>query len=295
MKWQPKPCARRTISAIECSFSMITALLLLLVVSVTGCGTFIAQRMVQAPNTYPNWFASSAPVMLSYDERLLTNSPAQFVDVGPPTARLSYRVFEPADYHLQVVATNWLKRGKEKHQFIFHGQVPPQTNIWTAKPRGTVFLLHGYGLAEFSMAPWAWQLAEEGWRCVLVDLRGHGKSTGKTIYWGLTESRDLSQLLDSLTNQLQWRAPVAVMGESYGAALALRWKTIDPRVGQVVAIAPYAILSNAVLNICHDYAGFLPKAFIRAGLKQLPVVFRQLPEEIKAQPLDQWSRIGEQQ
>ncbi len=232
----------------------------------------MAHRMVQAPNTYPNWFASSAPVLLSFDKGLLTNSPARFADVGPPPARLRYRVFEPANYHLQIVSTNWLKRGKEKHQFIFHGEVPPQTNSWTAKPRGTVFLLHGYGLAEFSMAPWAWRLAGEGWRCVLVDLRGHGKSTGKQIYWGLVESRDMSQLLDSLTNQFQATAPVAVMGESYGAALALRWKTMDPRVARVVAIAPYGVLSNAVMNICHDYAGFLPKAFIRSGLEQLPVV-----------------------
>jgi len=31
-------------------------------------------------------------------------------------------------------------------------------------------------------------------------------------------------------------------------------------------------LSDAVLNICHDYAGFLPKAAIRAGLNRLPAV-----------------------
>jgi pimeloyl-ACP methyl ester carboxylesterase len=133
-------------------------------------------------------------------------------------------------------------------------------------------LLHGYGLAEFSMVPWAWRLAQEGWRCVLVDLRGHGKSTGGKIYYGIIETRDMSQLLDDLTSQDQVAQPVAVIGESYGAALALRWKTADPRVGKVVAIAPYGVLSNAVLNICHDYAGFLPRALIRAGLKQLPVV-----------------------
>jgi PhoPQ-activated pathogenicity-related protein len=32
------------------------------------------------------------------------------------------------------------------------------------------------------------------------------------------------------------------------------------------------VLSNAVLNICHDYASFIPRAIIRAGIKQLPVV-----------------------
>jgi pimeloyl-ACP methyl ester carboxylesterase len=182
---------------------------------------------------------------------------------------LRYRVVEPADYHLKIFPTNWMERGRVQYQFTFRADAP-QTNAWTAAPRGTVVLLHGYGLAEFSMVPWAWRLAGEGWRCVLVDLRGHGKSTGKKIYWGLKESRDMSQLLDVLTQQDQIKPPVAVIGESYGAALALRWKTTDPRVGRVVAIAPYGVLSNAVLNICHDYAPFLPRAIIRSGVKYLP-------------------------
>ena len=53
--------------------------------------------------------------------------------------------------------------------------------------------------------------------------------------------------------------PVAAMGESYGAALALRWKTDEQRVDSVVAIAPYAVLSNAVLNIRHEYAHWFPQ------------------------------------
>jgi pimeloyl-ACP methyl ester carboxylesterase len=249
---------------------LVTGLLLLPVLG-TGCGTFVAHRMIQAPNTYPSWLAPSAPVLLSFDENLLTNSPVRFADVGPPAARLCYRIVEPAEYHLKVSSTNWVKRGEVRYKFIFRTEVP-RTNTWTAAPRGTVILLHGYGLAGFSMVPWALRLAQDGWRCVLVDLRGHGKSTGKKISFGLVESRDMSQLLDVLTNQGQLVPPVAVIGESYGAALALRWKTIDPRVGRVVAIAPYAVLSNAVLNICHDYASFLPRAVIRAGLKQLPAV-----------------------
>jgi pimeloyl-ACP methyl ester carboxylesterase len=245
--------------------------LLLLVGLVTGCGTFVAHRMTQAPNTYPSWLAPAAPVLLAFNESLLTNSPARFVDVGPPSARLHYRVVEPADYRLKISSTNWVERGERRYQFTFQAEVP-RTNAWSATPRGTVFLLHGYGLAEFSMVPWAWCLAQDGWRCVLVDLRGHGKSTGKTIYFGTKESRDMSQLLDALTNRDQFISPVAVIGESYGAALALRWKTTDPRVGKVVAIAPYGVLSNAVMNICHDYASLLPGAVIRSGLKQLPVV-----------------------
>jgi pimeloyl-ACP methyl ester carboxylesterase len=245
--------------------------LLLLTALNTGCGAFVAHRMIQAPNTYPSWLAPSAPVLLSFNENLLTNSPSRFADVGPPAASLHYRVVEPADYHLKIFSTNWTERGEVRYQFTFQAAVPLANN-WTSVPRGTVFLLHGYGLAEFSMVPWAWCLAQEGWRCVLVDLRGHGKSTGGKIYYGIIETRDMSQLLDVLTNQDQLAMPVAVIGESYGAALALRWKTTDPRVDKVVAIAPYGALSNAVLNLCHDYASLLPRVVIRAGLKQLPVV-----------------------
>jgi len=261
------------------AYRLMILLMTLLPALVTGCGSFVAHRMVQAPNSYASWLAPSARVLLSFDPNLLTNSPARFADVGPPAARLRYRVVEPAEYHLKVRSTNWSERGEVRYQFTF-GAKRPQTNVWTAAPRGTVFLLHGYGLAEFSMVPWAWCLAQEGWRCVLVDLRGHGRSTGKEIYYGLKESRDMSQLLDVLMDRNQIAAPVAVMGESYGAALALRWQTTDPRVRTVVAIAPYVVLSNAVMNISHDYAGFLPRFVIRAGLEKLPGVLGVPGEEL---------------
>ena len=141
-------------------------------------------------------------------------------------------------------------------------------------------LLHGYALAQFTMMPWALQLAQEGWRCVLVDLRGHGKSSGKQIYYGLQEAHDLSQLLDQLAQAGQLREPVAAMGESYGAVMALRWQTAEPRLRAVVAITPYAGLSNAVLNLRTQYADWLPQALLRAGLKKLPAVLGTTAAEL---------------
>ncbi len=249
-------------------------LAVVLVLSTSGCGTFLAKRLAQAPNSYPTWFAPKARVMLGFSPRFLTNFPRHFVEVGPPEAQLLYRVVEPADYHLQVTATNWLEHGRREFEFKFKADVPGPTNRWSAAPRGTVVLLHGYGLAQFSMAPWALRLGEDGWRCVLVDLRGHGKSTGKRIYFGLRETKDLSQLLDRLDRDGQLAGPVAVMGESYGAALALRWKTVEPRVQRAVAIAPYVVLSNAVVNIGRDYAPWVPEFFVRTAVKNLPSVLR---------------------
>jgi cephalosporin-C deacetylase-like acetyl esterase len=253
---------------------------MILIFSATGCGSFVARRMAQAPNTYPTWFAPKARVALVFSDKFLTNFPARFIDVGPPPAQMRYRVVNPADYHVEVSPTNWFERGQQHFKFSFKATVPGETNAWTASPRGTVILLHGYGLGQFAMSPWALRLAEEGWRCVLVDLRGHGKSTGEQIYYGVKEARDLSELLDALETHGSLSLPVSVLGESYGAALALRWKTADPRVGRVVAIAPYGVLSNAVMNVCHEYARWLPRWLVNAGLRKLPSVLSIEPSEL---------------
>ena len=252
----------------------------LLTLGATGCGTMAAHLLARAPNRYPDWFDAEAPVTLAFSPKLLTNFTAQVLAVGPPAAQLSYRVVDPADYGLKITSTNWLNHGRKEFQFDFRATVPGRSNAWTATPRGTVVLLHGYGLAQFSMLPWALRLGEAGWRCVLVDLRGHGRSTGKQIYYGKYETRDLSQLLDALSRNGQLQAPVAALGESYGAALALRWQGVDPRIQSAVALAPYASLSNAVLNIRRDYANWVPAWIIRSSLIQLPRVLDLPPAEL---------------
>lgn len=208
--------------------------------------------------------------MLAFNPKMLTNFLAQYVDVGPPPARLCYRIIDPADYHFTVSSTNWMDGDTKEYEFHFHATVPGQTNVWTASPRGTVLLLHGYGEAQFAMLPWAFPLAQEGWRCVLVDLRGHGESTGKRIYFTVRETNDMNQLLAQLTSDNELKQPVAMMGESYGAALALRMKSVDPRIGSVVAIAPFGSLSNAILNIREQYCDWVPKWMVKAGIRKLP-------------------------
>ncbi len=248
--------------------------------STAGCGTFIAHSIARAPNRYPSWFAPHAPVTLAFSPMLLTNFATHYVEVGPPAAWLCYRIVEPADYHLAISSTNWWEHRQKQYEFSFKASLPGRSNLWTASPRGTVFLLHGYGVAQFSMLPWAFRLAEAGWRCVLVDLRGHGRSTGRQIYFGIKETEDMSQLLDALARDKELTGPVSAVGESYGAVLALRWKAVEPRVRSVVAIAPYANLSNTVMNIRQEYADWLPKVMVKAGLKQLPSVLQVPAQEL---------------
>ncbi|HXD00425.1 MAG TPA: alpha/beta fold hydrolase [Verrucomicrobiae bacterium] len=248
-------------------------LLAAIAVSLAGCGSYIARRIAQAPNSYPDWIAPKARVELDFNSGFLTNFPVHYVKVGPPEARLRYRIVEPADYNVHVFTSNWIEDDEPQFTFTFTADIPGGSNLWTGNPRGTVILLHGYGVAQFAMAPWALRLAQEGWRCVLIDLRGHGKSTGKRIYFGLQETNDLSQLLDQLDHDGQLESPVDAVGESYGAVIALRAQATEPRLHTVVAINPYASLSNAIVNIRYDYAPWLPAVFVRAGIKKLPVLF----------------------
>jgi pimeloyl-ACP methyl ester carboxylesterase len=245
-------------------------LLVVLALQTAGCGSFVAHSITRSPNRYPSWFSSEAPVMLAFNPKLLTNFVEHSVDVGPPPARLAYRIIDPADYHFTVSSTNWMAGGKKEYEFHFHATVPGRTNAWTSSPRGTVLLLHGYGEAQFSMLPWAFALAQDGWRCVLPDLRGHGDSTGKRIYFTVRETNDMNQLLAQLTHDKELKQPVALMGESYGAVLALRMKTVDPQLGSVVAIAPFDTLSNAVLNIREQYCDWVPGWMVKAGVRKMP-------------------------
>lgn len=237
----------------------------------TGCGSFMARRIAQAPNSYPKWLAPEAPVALEFDVRTITAFPNQFLEVKSPPARLRYRIVEPGNYEFGW--TNRFDEAQEKLTLQFNARVDnleARTNQWSANPRGTVVLVHGYGVAGFAMLPWAFLLGQEGWRCVLVDMRGHGKSTGENVHFGTAETRDLSLLLDELEENGRLAEPVSVLGDSLGGVVALRWKLEDSRVTKVVSMSPYRDLGIAISNIADQYARWLPKWWLKAGVRNLP-------------------------
>lgn len=149
------------------------------------------------------------------------------VDVGPPHASLSVEVLDAR---------------------------PP--------PLGTVFVLHGIRDSKASMRGWGHMLTSAGFEVVLVDLRGHGRSTGDWLSYGVVESRDLTQTLDALLAGGLVVPPVGVMGLSYGAATAIEWAGVDPRIQAVVAVAPFASLRAVVPG----YVPFLSPDFINGAV-----------------------------
>lgn len=135
-------------------------------------------------------------------------------------------------------------------------------------PRGTIFVLHGIRDVKESLLGWARMLGASGYRAVLVDLRGHGRSTGDFLTYGVQESRDLVQVLDALDGERRPPGPIGVMGHSYGAATAIQWAARDARVNAIVAVAPFASLPEVV----RGYARIpLPDSFVRRTLARAAV------------------------
>lgn len=138
------------------------------------------------------------------------------VAVGPPGASLSVWVIEPA--------------GRQE-------------------PRGTLLVLHGIRDTKRTMLGLGRALAARGYRAVLPDLRGHGRSSGDWLTFGAVESRDLSQLLDELARRGLLARRVGVYGASYGGATAILLAARDPRIAAVVAAAPFA----SAREVIHAY------------------------------------------
>ncbi len=254
---------------------------LILCLACLGCASSrtIASRVLQAPNQYiklPREFQH-------LDAALTTNFPVQRIAVGPPPATLELMVLEPGDYGAKLVSTITAhhprdRNDRNRYDFNFgfnFSNLHPKPKPGTNDLRGTIFLLHGYGLNKEIMLPWGVVLTQAGYRVVLVDLRGHGRSTGDHIYFGGVERTDLVQCLDALVQRRICEGPVGVLGISYGAVLALQWAAIDPRVQSVTAISPYPDPGTAVDRYLKTFA---PDLTWRTDRKVAALVASRLAE-----------------
>jgi pimeloyl-ACP methyl ester carboxylesterase len=129
---------------------------------------------------------------------------------------------------------------------------PPVATLeaWVLDPvapvRGTVLVLHGIRDQKASMLGVGRALAANGLRAVLVDLRGHGASSGEFLTYGVVESHDLVQLIDQLEALGIAEGPLGVYGASYGGAVAIQLASIDDRVRAVASLSTFSSLREVV-------------------------------------------------
>lgn len=244
-----------------------------------GCvSALLSRKVVQAPNqqTLPKALANADISKLLTKEdpelwrKVLDNPPISQgwrVATGAPAAEIAVVAIEPAEHEVKVTTT--ISRGRAVKintdiKFVMSDKVRPA--------KGTIVLLHGICMTKESMLAWALYLSSAGYRTVLVDLRGHGASTGDYITYGYRERDDLVAVLDSLEKRGLSVGKVGVLGISYGAVMGMQWAARDPRVEAVVALAPFSEARRAVASFVRDVVGgplsLLSPARLNAAIDQ---------------------------
>lgn len=194
----------------------------------------IASAIAYAPNQYG--LADETEALSGAERAELGRHATIAVRVGPPDATLSAWIIEPAK-----------------------------------APRGTVLLLHGIREDKRMMIGPGRAFADAGYRAVLVDLRGHGRSGGEYLTYGVVESHDMSQLLDAVARRGPL-GPVGVYGYSYGAAVAIQLAARDPRIRAVVAISAFSTLRGVVRDyekrLLPGVSDVLPDSYVQGAVDE---------------------------
>jgi len=170
------------------------------------------------------------------------------------------------------------------HAFTVHttGPRPARLSTWVVDPQPdaprpavTALILHGIGDRKESLRPFALRLSKLGYRAVLVDLRAHGRSTGRHVTFGVRDANDLQNVLDELERRELLTSRFAVLGASYGSACAVQLASRDERVDRVCLVTPFSSMRAVVPNYVRMYAplglgrwmwpGLVNKAVDRAG------------------------------
>ncbi|HBH51367.1 MAG TPA: hypothetical protein DDY91_05685 [Planctomycetaceae bacterium] len=185
-----------------------------LLLGTTGCADLLGTAISSAPNRWIPWQKTASRTHPGV-RRVLGIDQEFRVDVGTSDEPLELlvQIVDPAD---------------------------------AAPPHGTVLVLHGVVSSGRAMLPHARRLAQQGYRAVLVDLRGHGKSDGQYLTYGVRESDDLMRVIDALESRRLTAGRLGVLGVSYGATTAIHLAGKDSRIDSVVAVAPFSTMRDVV-------------------------------------------------
>ncbi len=126
----------------------------------------------------------------------------------------------------------------------------------SSRPLGTVIVLHGIASCKEAMLPTGRMFARAGFNCILYDMRAHGESGGQYCTFGYYEKRDVSRYIDSAQMRFgSMVGPVAVMGGSLGAAVALQAMEADPRIRCGIVESPFTTLREVVFDYMKRLSG----------------------------------------
>jgi hypothetical protein len=113
-----------------------------------------------------------------------------------------------------------------------------------ARPSGRcVAILHGIADSRSGAAGFAPMFLAEGYAVLVPDSRGHGRSGGEFVTYGLLEKRDVIDWAHWMRSQ--GCTETYGLGESLGGSILIQASAIEPAFRAIVAECPFADLKAA--------------------------------------------------
>jgi fermentation-respiration switch protein FrsA (DUF1100 family) len=143
------------------------------------------------------------------------------------------------------------------------------------QPNGdAVIALHGVADTRLGMLGHAQFLLRRGFTVLLPDCRGHGRSGGRLITYGVREARDTSRWASRVLQDHAVQRLYGI-GQSMGSAILLQSLKVEPRFRAVVADCSFATFEEVASDRLQQVSG-MPKpvlwpiirlGFIYAGVR----------------------------
>lgn len=223
--------------------------------ALTGCTSWISGQIVKAPG------AGNTNYVTSRESREWFADAYGFhhldIEVGPPEATLTATIINPRDYGLEYRFHDYRNNTVEVDIDL---KEPESVGSEQEAVKGTVIVLPGMLQSRYTMTFWGIGLAQRGYRVVLVDLRGHGESSGRFLTYGIVESRDTIQVIEALESAAISKPPVILMGASYGASTALMAAAESNAIDAVVAFAPFTDAASSIEHLARTMFPLLSRA-----------------------------------
>lgn len=212
-------------------------LLCLAALSLGGCTTFVA-RQIERPGHAGGSFRT-------LDGMLLKMGFARETAQLPDDVGMAYWIAPPRAYQIKESFQSQPngKHGKFSFTMSF-GDGPLKPGPVAIK--GSIVLLHPWGMSGTAMMPWGLYFAAAGYKVVMPDLRSQGDSSQAPVGYGPREAGDIVELVRELQAKHRLPGPLYLLGASYGATVALFAAPRLPGLRGVMALEPYANAADVI-------------------------------------------------
>lgn len=236
-------------SKFSIRFVWYTFILFFVFFILSGCVShFIASQMIAAPNQnfigdelkrQFSAFDAGHQAMLKIDGVSKLN-----VDLPSQNLRMTYIDIEARDYGFTYQTSALRTESGMSYRIDTHWRWDrkdcQRKENHTADGK-VLLLLHGWGRNSLSMLSYGLAFAQQGYRVIIPDLRGHGLTTGDWVSFGEQEGEDIRALVDALNIQFY-----DIVGFSLGATTGIHVAAKDSRAEQSVFIAPMHSLEQTI-------------------------------------------------